>query len=159
MHIFKICWYAPAEQPPPTLAEANKILAKDESVKWSSRPTDPIQQRLKKKFKKPAATSGGGPGPFQGPSSSPQLFWWSLISNHVHLLLADDGDRMSIPRSIKLVAGRSGQEYSQRKNRKGAFWEDRYHAMAVETERHFLQCLVYIELNMVRAGVVVHPIE
>jgi len=26
-----------------------------------------------------AATSRGGPGPFQGPSSYPQLCWWSLI--------------------------------------------------------------------------------
>ena len=84
---------------------------------------------------------------------------YMVTSNHVHLLVADDGDRMSIPRSIQLVAGRTGQEYNQRKGRKGAFWEDRYHATAVETDRHFLQCLVYIDLNMVRAGVVAHPME
>ena len=41
---------------------------------------------------------------------------------HVHLLVSDDGDRASIPRSIQLVAGRTGQEYNQRKGRKGAFW-------------------------------------
>jgi len=84
---------------------------------------------------------------------------YMVTSNHVHLLLADDGDRMSIPRSIQLVAGRTGQEYNQRKGRKGAFWQDRYHATAVETGRHFLQCLVYIDLNMLRAGVIEHPIE
>ena len=44
-----------------------------------------------------------------------------------------------------------------RKKRKGAYWEDRYHAAAVETGRHLAQCLVYIDLNMVRAGVVKHP--
>ena len=27
---FTICWYGPADQPPPKLAEANKILANDE---------------------------------------------------------------------------------------------------------------------------------
>jgi hypothetical protein len=31
----------PAEQPPPKPAEANKVLANDELVKWSSKPTDP----------------------------------------------------------------------------------------------------------------------
>jgi hypothetical protein len=31
---------------------------------------------------KSAATSRGGPGPFQGPSSYPQLRWWSLIYAH-----------------------------------------------------------------------------
>jgi len=41
----------------------------------------------------------------------------------------------------------------------GAFWEDRYHATAVETNQHLVQCLVYMDLNMVRAGVVSHPHE
>ncbi len=41
---------------------------------------------------------------------------YMVTSNHVHLLVADDGDRMSIPRSIQLVAGRTGQEYNQRKD-------------------------------------------
>ena len=74
-----------------------------------------------------------------------------------YLLVADDGDRASIPRSIQFVAGRTGQKYTQRKGRKGAFGED--HATAVETDRHLLQCVVYIDLNMVRAGVVAHPSE
>jgi hypothetical protein len=47
---FTICWYAPEEQPPSNLAEANKILANDESVKWSSKPTDPIKQGSKNSF-------------------------------------------------------------------------------------------------------------
>ena len=34
----------------------------------------------------------------------------------------------------KLPAGRTAQEYNLRKNRKGAFWEDRYHATAVEDD-------------------------
>jgi hypothetical protein len=28
-----------------------------------------------------------------------------------------------------LIAGRTGQEFNQRKSRKGAYWEDRYHAI------------------------------
>ena len=82
---------------------------------------------------------------------------YTVTSNHIHLLVADDGERGVIPKSIKLVAGRTGQEYNQRKNRKGAFWEDRYHATAVEEGEHLLRCLVYIDLNMIRAGVVNHP--
>ena len=61
------------------------------------------------------------------------------------------------PKSIQLVAGRTGQEYNQRKDRKGAFWEDRYHATAIESGEHLLRCIVYIGLNMVRAGIVDHP--
>ena len=64
-----------------------------------------------------------------------------------------------ISQSIQLIAGRTAQEYNQRKNRQGAFWEDRYHATAIEADEHLLRCLVYIDLNMVRAGVVNHPIR
>jgi hypothetical protein len=64
-----------------------------------------------------------------------------------------------IPKSIQLIAGRTGQEFNKRKGRKGASWEDRYHATAIEADKHLFQCLVYIDLNMVRAGVVEHPSE
>ncbi len=84
---------------------------------------------------------------------------YAVTSNHVHLLVVDNGDRGTIPRSIQLVAGRIGQEYNQRKNRKGAFWEDRYHATAIEKGDHLCRCLVYIDLNMVRTGVVEHPLQ
>ena len=58
---------------------------------------------------------------------------------------------------MQLIAGRVGQTYNQRKQRKGAFWEDRYHATAVDTDEHLARCLTYIDMNMVRAGVVKHP--
>jgi putative transposase len=78
-------------------------------------------------------------------------------SNHTHLILKDDSENRIIPQAIGLVAGRTAQEYNRRKKRKGAFWEDRYHATAIESGEHLLQCLVYIDLNMVRASDVDHP--
>ncbi len=82
---------------------------------------------------------------------------YMVTCNHVHLLVADDGDRDVIPNSMQLVAGRTGQEFNQRKDRRGAYWEDRYHATAVESGDHLARCIVYIDTNMVRAGVVTHP--
>lgn len=63
---------------------------------------------------------------------------------------------VDIPESMKLVAGRTAQEYNQRKNRRGAYWEDRYHRTAVQSGEHLAQCLVNIDRNMVRVGVVSH---
>jgi len=77
-------------------------------------------------------------------------------SNHIHFLVVDTAEDV-IPKSLQLIAGRTAQEYNIRKKRKGAFWEDRYHATAVQTDEHLAKCLVYIDLNMVRAGVVQHP--
>jgi len=81
-----------------------------------------------------------------------------ITSNHVHLLLKDSGEGV-VAQSMQLVAGRTGQEFNQRKGRQGAFWEDRYHATAIEADEHLHRCLVYIDLNMVRAGMVKHPAE
>lgn len=87
------------------------------------------------------------------------VFNFTATSNHVHLLVLDDSSQDTILKSMELIAGRRGQEYNRRKNRKGAFWEDRYHATAVEGEDYLFRCLVYIDLNMVRAGIVIHPSE
>src|SRR5512145_915354 len=83
---------------------------------------------------------------------------YTVTSNHVHLLVQDTTPQ-SIARSMQLVAGRSGQEYNERKRRQGAFWEDRYHATAIESDAHLHRCVVYLDLNMVRAGAVKHPAE
>jgi len=60
---------------------------------------------------------------------------------------------------MQLISGRTAQEFNRRHSRSGAFWEDRYHATAVQTNEHLARCLVYIDLNMVRAGEVSHPEE
>ncbi len=81
-----------------------------------------------------------------------------VTSNHIHLLVRDSGTG-EIAKSMNLVSGRVGQEYNRRKSRKGAYWEDRYFATAVSTDQHLIRCMIYIDLNMVRAGVVSHPLE
>ena len=78
---------------------------------------------------------------------------YQVTSNHIHLLVKDTEESV-IARSMQLAAGRTAQDYNRRKSRLGAFWEDRYHATAIETDAHLHHCLVYIDLNMVRAGVV-----
>jgi putative transposase len=53
-----------------------------------------------------------------------------VTCNHIHLLVKDTG-RNVIAQSMQLIAGRTAQEYNQRKARGGAFREDRYHATAI----------------------------
>lgn len=79
-------------------------------------------------------------------------------SNHVHILV-DSHDADTVPAAMRYVAGRTAQQYNRRKKRHGAFWEDRYHAVPVRSQAHLLECLVYIDLNMVRAGAVSHPAQ
>ncbi len=82
-----------------------------------------------------------------------------VTSNHIHLLVCDSTSARIIPLFMQLVQGRTRQEYNNRKGRKGAYWEDRYHATAIGTDEHLRHCMAYISMNMVRAGVVDHPIK
>ena len=80
-------------------------------------------------------------------------------SNHIHLLVHDHFGDGTIARSMQLVQGRSAQAYNQRRGRRGAYWQDRYHAVAVHDGEYLWRRLTYIDLNMARAGVVAHPRE
>jgi putative transposase len=46
-----------------------------------------------------------------------------------------------------------------RRKRTGAFWSDRYHATAIDRHGYLWKCMLYINLNMVRTGVVEHPLQ
>jgi len=74
------------------------------------------------------------------------VFNYTVTSNHIHLLVRDTGQEV-IPKSMQLIAGKVAQQYNHRKKRKGAFWEDRYHATAVDTGEHWSRCLVYTDMN------------
>jgi len=81
-----------------------------------------------------------------------------ITCNHILMLVRERGIG-EIGRSMQLIAGRTAQEYNKRKSRRGADWEDRYHSTAVQTINHLHRCIIYIDLNMVRAGAVDHPIH
>jgi putative transposase len=83
---------------------------------------------------------------------------YCVTSNHVHLLV-DASDRLEVSGLMREVASESARAYNRRKGRVNAFWGDNYHATLVEAGPYLWECLCYIELNMVRCGVVAHPRE
>ncbi len=58
---------------------------------------------------------------------------------------------------MQQLEGEFAQYYNGKRSRRGAFWEDRFHTTLIGEGNSFLNCMVYIHLNMVRAGVVSHP--
>ena len=82
---------------------------------------------------------------------------YNVTCNHIHLIVTTSEENSGIPQAMQLVSSRVGQAFNRRKSRKGAFWEDRYHATAIENGNHLLNCMIYVDLNMVRARKVDHP--
>ena len=81
-----------------------------------------------------------------------------VTSNHVHLLLtARKGERISD--GLRYLHGRMAQYYNLQTGNEGAFWSDRFHSTMIQDGKHLGACLLYIDMNMVRAGAVGHPSE
>jgi putative transposase len=78
------------------------------------------------------------------------------MTNHVHLLLTPQRTD-----SAALLMKNLGQRYVQYINhtyqRSGTLWEGRFRSCLAQTEDYVLACYRYIELNPVRAGMVMRP--
>jgi putative transposase len=79
-----------------------------------------------------------------------------LMTNHVHLLISPAA-ASSASGMMKALSQRYVQYVNRRYHRSGSLWEGRFRSCLVENASYFLTCQRYIELNPVRAGIVVHP--
>ncbi len=86
------------------------------------------------------------------------LHAYVLMTNHVHLLVtpraADSAPRLTIS-----LGRRYARYFNDLHGRTGPLWEGRYRASVIDSDRYFLACSRYIEMNPVRAGMVGHPAE
>ncbi len=81
-----------------------------------------------------------------------------LMSNHVHLLLTPE-TKESVGGMMKRLGQRYVQYINRTYRRTGTLWEGRFRSCLTQEEDYVLGCYRYIELNPVRAGIVVHPAE
>jgi putative transposase len=78
------------------------------------------------------------------------------MTNHAHLLVTPQSQG-GISQMMQSVGRRYVQYFNRTYTRTGTLWEGRYRATLIDTEEYLLTCYRYIELNPVRAGMVVHP--
>ena len=76
-----------------------------------------------------------------------------LMDNHFHLL-ATPQTADGLPQMMQAVGRRYVRHFNDRQQRSGTLWEGRYKSTLIQTERYLLACMVYIDLNPVRAGMV-----
>ncbi len=86
-----------------------------------------------------------------------KVYAWCLMTNHVHLLLDPGDDIKSIGLLMKRLAGRQTRFINKQENRTGSLWDGRYKMSIVDSDQHFLQCCRYIELNPIKAKIVIWP--
>jgi putative transposase len=79
-----------------------------------------------------------------------------LMDNHFHLLLTPETGE-GVPLMMQAVGRRYVRYFNDLHHRTGTLWEGRYKSTLVQTERYLLACMVYVDLNPVRAGMALDP--
>jgi len=77
-----------------------------------------------------------------------------IMDNHFHLLVTPETGQ-ALPQMMQAVGRAYVRYFNLRHQRTGTLWEGRYRSNLIESERYLLACMVYIDLNPVRAGMVV----
>jgi putative transposase len=75
-----------------------------------------------------------------------------LMPDHLHLL-ATPSDDVGLGRMMQWIGRHYVPYFNQKYGRAGTLWQGRYKATVIDTERYFMACSAYIELNPVRSGV------
>ena len=76
-----------------------------------------------------------------------------LMTNHFHLLATPETDD-GLPLMMQAVGRRYVRYFNDIQGRTGTLWDGRYRSTVIQAERHLLSCMVYIDSNPVRAGLV-----
>jgi putative transposase len=79
-----------------------------------------------------------------------------LMTNHLHLL-ATPQDDVGLPLMMQHLGRSYVRLFNKTYQRSGTLFEGRYKSSLIQTERYLLACMVYIDLNPVRAGMVAQP--
>lgn len=75
---------------------------------------------------------------------------YCLMTNHFHLLLLSKDGRMSD--FMRFAAGRFTRLHNLRRDADGAVFRSRFTSKLIGSEAHLIECLRYIHLNPVTAG-------
>jgi putative transposase len=81
-----------------------------------------------------------------------------LMTNHLHLL-ASPSDEQGLSKMMQWIGRHYVPYFNHKYERTGTLWQGRYKATVIDSERYLMTCCRYIELNPVRAGMVVAPAD
>lgn len=81
-----------------------------------------------------------------------KVYGWCLMENHIHLLLGEGKEDISI--SMKRIGVGFVWYYNCKYKRTGHLFQDRYRSEKVETDEYLLTVIRYMHQNPVKAGLV-----
>ena len=81
-----------------------------------------------------------------------ELYAYCLMSNHLHLLIKEGEEPLSI--AFRRIGASFVYWYNRKYSRSGHLFQDRFKSEPVETDEYFLTVVRYIHQNPLKAGIV-----
>ena len=85
-----------------------------------------------------------------------KVYAYCITNNHVHLLV-ETPEKNNISQFMQYLNGNYSKKYNKLHGKTGHFWGERFHSTIIDSDHYFMNALVYIEMNMVRARAVDDP--
>lgn len=74
------------------------------------------------------------------------------MSNHIHLIIKSEITELSI--FMAKILAEYAEYYNYKHNRNGHVFQNRFQSECIESEKYFWNCVRYIHLNPIKAGIV-----
>ena len=87
--------------------------------------------------------------------TSVAVFAWCMMGTHVHLLISDPAQNLSLV--MKRLLSQYARYFNALADRVGHVFQDRFLSIPVETDHYLLEAVRYIHRNPVRGGLCANP--
>lgn len=84
-----------------------------------------------------------------------KVYAWCLMGNHVHLLVKEGSEEISLV--MKRISVSYASYYNWKYHTNGQLFQDRFKSENVETQEYLITVTRYIHQNPVKAGIVTSP--
>jgi putative transposase len=85
-----------------------------------------------------------------------KLFGYCLMPNHVHMIL-EPRQPVELAKLMQGLTQTYASWFNAKYKKGGHLWQGRFKSMIIVKDNYFLECIYYIEVNPVRAGLVSSP--
>jgi putative transposase len=87
-----------------------------------------------------------------------RVFGYCLMPNHIHLIL-EPKKPDELARFMQCLTQTYTVWFNNKYKKAGHLWQGRFKSMAIQKDNYFLECVYYVEVNPVRAGLVSSPTD
>ena len=87
-----------------------------------------------------------------------KLFGYCLMPNHIHLILQPKRPQ-SLSRFMQGITQTYTAWFNKKYKKTGHLWQGRFKSMVIQKDDYFVECIYYVEMNPIRKGLVLSPIE